>query len=329
MYPLSSRKRYCLTADAECATCTTQGELTADRRDRKQRLAACIVCGGTRFVPMASARLANLCQCAQCGLRLLRPQPTTEQLAQVYDDSYYETFGYLCGREDAFRRMKQASSERRLRRAERLVPCGRLLDVGSGVGDLLVAGRRRGWDVEGIEPNEFARGQADRVAPGVSFAGSLEQFDAPDGTFDLVTMLDVIEHLRRPDEAMRRVRAMLRPGGALIVTTPDASCLQARLLGPRWVHYHPDHLWYFTRQTISRLACRAGFAVLGCSRAWKVFNLRYILSVFAQSDHCGIVQRVARLGVRTLPAGLQDLQLPPLPEGLLLLVRRPEDAAPA
>ena len=138
-------------------------------------------------------------RCRQCGLTQARPQPSDEELARVYDADYYKTFGFdpLCAAR--YRTMKQATFDRLLEVAERHFRVGHLLDVGSALGDLLVAGLRRGWEVSGAEPIPFAVRGAEEVAPGATFEGSLEAMSPSDESFDLVTCIDVIEHLRRPD----------------------------------------------------------------------------------------------------------------------------------
>ena len=226
-------------AAAECATAA---------------LPACIVCGGDEFAAPHAKRLPWLKSCNNCGLAMNRPQPTDAELESIYSEDYYAGFGFDDAGESAFRRLKQAAYASLLAFAEARVPGGRLLDVGSALGDSLAAARRRGWTAHGVEPNEFAVAKAEEVAPAATFFGPLEAFSPPQCHFDLVTCLEVIEHLRRPDEALEMMFAILRPGGALLVTTPDSRSINARLLGERWPHFHIDHLWYFARGHLASLA---------------------------------------------------------------------------
>ncbi len=257
------------------------------------------------------------------------PPPGDEELAAVYDAEYYRTFGYDEANEGTYRRAKQATADRLLRLAERWFVPGRLLDVGSGLGDMLRAAGQRGWQARGVEANAYACRVSDRLVPGGALCCRLEELSDDVGPFDLVTGTEVLEHLRRPDEALRRVHRMLRPGGGLLLTLPDVGCLAARVQGPRWWHYHRDHLWYFDRRTLPRLAARAGFEVLACRRAVKVFNLRYVLGVFAANARVAGRRRAARFGLDRCPTWLLDRPWPPLGEGLLLVARRPEEAEPA
>ncbi len=251
------------------------------------------------------------------------PQPSDAQLAGIYDANYYRTFGYRAVSPNTYRTMKRISCERLLRLFQSKSPESRLLDVGSALGDLISVARLGGWDVTGIEPNPFAAAEADRLIPGTTFCGTLEQFNAKPESFDAVTCFDVLEHFRRPDAEMKRMWQLLRPGGELLITTVDVCGWQSRLFGSRWVHYHRDHLWYFNRQTLARMAEEAGFEVVTCRPASKIFNLQYILGILSAQSNFPLQQRAAKLALSMLPRSWLVKTLPPLREGLLLQARRP------
>ena len=288
-------------------------------------LKGCILCGGSRFGSDYPSHFPWLSHCQDCGLRQARPQPSDAELARVYDDDYYKTFGFDPLSAGRYRTMKQASFDRLLEVAERHFRIGRLLDVGSALGDLLAAAIRRGWDVRGVEPIPFAASRADEVAPGATFTGTLEEMDPAEQGFDLVTCVDVIEHLRRPDQTLSRMYRCLRPGGGALIATNDVEDARSRTMGPRWPHYHVDHLWYFSQRTLSALAEAAGFEVVSVQRARKIFNLSYVLGILAHSPNHRALQRFARIALRTVPEPLLRLLLPPVQEGFLLLARRPRE----
>ncbi len=219
--------------------------------------------------------------------------------------------------------MKEAQGVRLLLRVERQIGVGRLLDVGCGMGEMLASAARRGWQVAGIEPNRCAaRCARQRVPQADVFCGPVEVFPVVAGAFDVITCLEVIEHLREPAAALSRLYGCLRPGGLLVATTPDAGGVHARLSGRRWVHWHRDHLWYFDRRSLRRLAVQAGFSRVRCGTAWKVFTPRYILKVLVRFSGNLLVRQAARVGLRWMPGWMANRLLPPLPEGLLLWAQR-------
>ncbi len=90
-------------------------------------------------------------------------------------------------------------------------------------------------------------------------------------------MGDVIEHLADPGEALARIAPLLRAGGVLWLTLPDAGSRVARVLGRRWWSVLPTHVQYFTRNSIALLLARCGFEVLEITTAPKAFTVRYYL----------------------------------------------------
>lgn len=290
---------------------------------KPNEVSRCLVCGGESFVPVFPTRLPWLVRCPECGLRLVWPQPTDAELADIYGPDYFTPFGSDLRFADGYRQMKAAGASRLLRIAERHIVPGKLLDLGSGLGELLLTAMRRGWEVQGIEPNPDAVKIVNERLPESVFLGTLDTFRPRDAAYDLITCVEVIEHLRFPDWSLRRMFDLLRPGGALVLTTPNVGCWQGYLLGPRWPHYHRDHLWYFDRATLTTMVRTAGFEVMVCRRAWKTFNLRYILGILAQTRNFSAGRRLAQIALRRLPGPVLKTLLPPIAEGCLLVARRP------
>ncbi|BDG60365.1 hypothetical protein caldi_14550 [Caldinitratiruptor microaerophilus] len=145
---------------------------------------------------------------------------------------------------------------------------GELLDVGCGSGQFLANMRARGWNVLGVEPD----GEAVRVARehfGLTVSqGTLEEVDLREGTFDAVTLNHVIEHVLDPVGILRSCRRVLKPGGLLVVVTPNPAGLGARFFGEGWLHWDPPrHLFLLSPQNLGEAAQRAGLQVV---RLWTV-----------------------------------------------------------
>ena len=137
----------------------------------------------------------------------------------------------------------------------------RLLDVGFGRGDLLEEATRLGWQVSGtevaIEATRNGRAKGFDV-----FHGPLEDAPFEEERFDVVTAIEVVEHVPRPASLTSAMCRVLRPGGLLWITTPHGRGLSARLLGLRWeVIAPPEHLQLFSIAGLSRLLTASGFQV--------------------------------------------------------------------
>jgi SAM-dependent methyltransferase len=211
-----------------------------------------------------------------------------EDAEQDYDSYYRETVEYpqfvgrsldrLISRFDAFRRLN------------------RLLDVGFGGAAALEAGRRRGWTCNGVEVSAPAVTRAQQLGFDV-FAGDLAAAPYDEGSFDVVIMSEVLEHVPDPFALLSAGRRMIRPGGALWVTTPHWGGLSSRLLGKEWsIVSPPEHLQLFSRRGLSGLLDRSGFRPSGIFT--EVFNpmepLRHLRSkISGKGDGTETFDRVA------------------------------------
>jgi 2-polyprenyl-3-methyl-5-hydroxy-6-metoxy-1,4-benzoquinol methylase len=114
-----------------------------------------------------------------------------------------------------------------------------------------------GFDVCGVESSPAAARYA-RERRGLNVTENSGE-EWPEGQFDLVTLWEVVEHLRRPVETLQRLVRALRPGGVMCVTTPNLGCWRRRLEGGKWFNIkNPTHLAFYNRRTLSRLLRKCG-----------------------------------------------------------------------
>jgi 2-polyprenyl-3-methyl-5-hydroxy-6-metoxy-1,4-benzoquinol methylase len=254
----------------------------------------------------------------------VNPQPSDDELFQIYNEDYFLRFGYEKRNSEGYSQLKRVGCSRLLKNVENglKLRSGALLDLGSSLGDMLLAASNCGWYVRGIEANGYAVAIAEKRICGATVQSKIEDADFV-GNWDMISCLEVLEHLRRPSSVLEKAFSALRPGGGLLITTPDVGSWLAKLQGHRWIHYHRDHLWYFNRDTLTRLVGRTGFEIVQCHSARKVFSLRYIFGILALSDRNPVIRRIASAGLNIFPARILDTILPPLRHGILLLARRP------
>jgi SAM-dependent methyltransferase len=162
-----------------------------------------------------------------------------------------------------------------IRDAESHVGKGRLLEVGAGAGGFVKVAIDRGWKAHATEISRTAS-DALRATGAEVFLGEVSAAQFSDATFDLVVALEVIEHLEQPASQLREWRRVLRPGGLLLVTTPNFRGLTGRLLGIRWRVVDPEHLGYFTSRTLAAALAAAGYSRARiASRSLDVFAWRW------------------------------------------------------
>jgi SAM-dependent methyltransferase len=140
-------------------------------------------------------------------------------------------------------------------------PHGRLLDVGSGPGTLLmVANRNYGYEVQEIEPASAAAAIANQY--GVpTYCGTVEEFQGghPD-KFNAITSFEVLEHVANPLSFLVAVRKLLKNGGVLLLSVPntdDPYCLDQHIAPAM----PPIHINFFSRRSLGFLLNRAGFSL--------------------------------------------------------------------
>ena len=150
----------------------------------------------------------------------------------------------------------------------------RLLDIGAGSGVLLEAATHAGLDATGIEPSTWLANAGRQHGLNI-IEGAFPHPDAGSG-YDVVTLIDVIEHVTDPLELLLSAWRVLRPGGKCLVVTPDVSSLFARVLGFKWWHYRIAHISYFDCMNLTLLMTRAGFRVCGASRPRWYFSYPYL-----------------------------------------------------
>jgi 2-polyprenyl-3-methyl-5-hydroxy-6-metoxy-1,4-benzoquinol methylase len=158
---------------------------------------------------------------------------------------------------------------------------GRLLDFGCGDGRFMAQMAHLGWTVAGVEPDPAAvRTIKDRF--GFEARPSLEGADGWKQQFDVVTINHAIEHVPDPLQTIRDCAALLRPGGRMIVTTPNAESLGARLFGRHWRGLEPPrHLNVFTGASLSDVVTRAGLRVERMATATRLARGIFFASVWA------------------------------------------------
>lgn len=140
------------------------------------------------------------------------------------------------------------------------VPQGRLLDVGCGSGDWLLSMREMGWQVEGVDFDDNAVKAARQQGLEVQ-CGSVEQQKFASGRFDAVILNHVIEHVPDPVATAAECRRILKPGGKLVIFTPNAASLGHQVFKQDWRGLEPPrHLHVFSTRSMPRMLRLAGFA---------------------------------------------------------------------
>ncbi|MGE0143871.1 MAG: class I SAM-dependent methyltransferase [Planctomycetota bacterium] len=244
---------------------------------------ACGLCGVSDPVPLFDLQWSRAVRCRQCGFAYVDPRSSSEALKARLQEWAVQDVVDPERLRIAFEDGAIAMYSRYLASVERAKRSDgrRLLDVGCATGALLSVADSRGWNAEGLEVGQASAAYVRDHLGLVVHGQSLFDFSPQAAGYDAVTLLEVIEHLEEPVAALRAVAEWIRPGGVLLLSTPNFDSLFRRLHGPRWwvVNCPDDHIAFFTPRTIRAaieavglrlVSCRSrGFDIIGMLRAFR------------------------------------------------------------
>jgi SAM-dependent methyltransferase len=257
----------------------------------------------------------EILQCSSCGLGRAEASgfnPTSYYTEDYFSGGRADGYSDYLGAEPVLRR----EFARTVDYIRRFRPGGKLLELGCAYGFFLQEARRH-YEVVGIELSADAAEYCHRMGLDVLQGSADEANLARIGMVDVVVLLDVIEHLPQPHETLALCTRHLNPGGIIVITTGDFGSIVARLAGTKWrLMTPPQHLWFFTAESLRRLAAGVGLAVEGLDHPWKIVPISLI--VFQLRRMLGIGRMAISTGSQMgLPVNLFDamrvvLRKPPL-----------------
>ena len=213
-------------------------------------LSNCIVCNGRNLRILPDYSAASLVKCGDCGIVFSKRNPSAAELTAHYNNyPRYETLSSIT--EKRYNEL--------LDRFEPYRKNNNLIDLGCSNGLFLMCAKKRGWNVYGTE---YAQESIDYCAK-----NNIQVFKSdklPEEffklQFDVVTSFEVIEHINTPNPEMDFIKKILRKDGIFYVTTPNFNSISRFLLKEKWnVIEYPEHLTYYTANTLNNLMRKYGF----------------------------------------------------------------------
>ncbi len=277
------------------------------------KIMTCPLCDSIRIKEFLTKNGCVIYTCTDCNLRYVYPIPDTNT---VYDKDYFTGaeggFGYVDYDKDkepmipAFRDY--------LDRIKKFMPnATRLLDVGAATGFFVQFANEHDFNASGIEISKYAAEEGSRKGLDIATGTIHDILPEQEKMYDVVTMLDVIEHVPNPTSDIRAARSLLVPGGLLMINTPDTGSLYAKVMGKRWhLLTPPEHLVYFNRKNLSTLLSREGFETVWVGTIGKRFTLPYIFRTLYGWQGIKLWDKLARITERgffskiVLPINLGD-----------------------
>ena len=231
----------------------------------------------------SSVENRNIFKCPNCSVQFMHPQTSEEELNQIYSNENYPTCSFDKGFENEIIKMKRKTFNNILNKVISYCKGGNILDIGCSSGILLEEAKLLGFNPYGIEISEYASSIAKkRIGEDKIYNGSLENAPFKKNYFNLITMIDIIEHVRNPIDALLKAREYLNittnsnGGGYCMITTPNTDSLSAKIMGKRWLHYNSEHLNYFNIKSMQKLSELTGFKIIKYGTLLKTMRLNYM-----------------------------------------------------
>lgn len=238
----------------------------------------CPVCNSTRlgqkpFGYNFNQKWLGAYKCLQCGVIFIHPQPTQEELKQLYSKEYFEG-DFRCGHAGSYfddGTIDKLNDSKFLEKIKEYKSKGKLLEIGCAGGIFLNAARKAGYDVYGVEySNDAAEIARNKFGLNV-VTGELKEGMFQPEMFDIVFMGDVIEHLPYPMSTLKLLNTIMKESGILAIVCPMQTNTIFSRLGFKLyeiikkkatVHLPPYHLFEYRPKSLSWLFQSAGFKII-------------------------------------------------------------------
>ena len=244
-----------------------------NKQMNKLTINTCPLCGGTHLVKKmtctdfyASGEQFDLLQCENCGFQFTQGFPVEKEIGK-----YYETPDYISHsdtKKGMMNELYHLVRSRMLQKKAQLInnitgkTSGKILDIGTGTGYFSHTMQQKGWQVEAIEKSAQARSFAKKnFNLDIKDDSGLNDFSS--GSFDVITLWHVMEHLEHLNETWERLHELLKDDGCLVVAVPNCSSYDAQKYKEFWAAYDvPRHLWHFTPDSIKKFGEKHNFTLV-------------------------------------------------------------------
>ncbi len=244
----------------------------------------CWVCSGSSFSKVKSSNIKSditaqsfaitdkkygvtldIFKCRDCGFLQCHNFPDVLKYYEDMEDEGYE--------DSSKQRMIQM--KRIVKSVKKYKKTGKFLDVGAGSGLLVSEAKNASFEAEGVEPSVWLQKIAEKKGLNVHL-GILSDMQT-DKSFDIISIIDVIEHVESPLSLLEDVKEKMNDGSIGIIVTPDCKSFMAKLLGWNWWHYRVAHIGYFDENTIKLILKKSGFRILSITRPNWYFPADYLI----------------------------------------------------
>jgi 2-polyprenyl-3-methyl-5-hydroxy-6-metoxy-1,4-benzoquinol methylase len=210
----------------------------------------------------------KIVQCENCGFCYTNPRPDAKSIGKYYDSEAY--ISHSNTKQGLTSRLYQWVRQRALQEKSQLVARlsefhpkkqMKILDYGCGTGEFLNTCQKEGWRIDGIEPNQSARKQAEDLT-GLYIQDDLFIKHFEPQSYSVITLWHVLEHVHQLQATLDTLKSLLTPDGVLVLALPNRQTWEAQKFGNYWAAYDvPRHLYHFAPSDVANLAAKHGLMI--------------------------------------------------------------------
>lgn len=247
-------------------------------------LKSCIVCGQKQH-KLFSYQSHDYFRCVECGLVSTYPYPSESEILEHYtkgfnEGNYHRLRTWSAQYMQVYKEMAEFLRQNMAAAGCSLTGAS-ILDIGCFTGDFIEVVDSEGADAYGIELQSRAVEIASQRFPGRIYQTDVFNSTLPKDQFDVISMLGLIEHVTEPVNLLRRVVSILKPGGFLLIQTPNSGSMLASLLKQLWPPYAPiEHIHLFSRRSLETAFSQLGIIQLEFKPHWKRLPVGYVYNNF-------------------------------------------------
>jgi 2-polyprenyl-3-methyl-5-hydroxy-6-metoxy-1,4-benzoquinol methylase len=202
---------------------------------------------------LVSHETFRLSKCRKCGFVFTNGLPKMDKLGQYYHSENYISHsnsnkGLMNKAYKIVRSYTLAQKTKLLGKAE-----GKLLEIGSGTGELLANCEKKGWECQGVEPEEVAR-KAAFQNHSLKLLASIDELSIQENSLDRIMLWHVLEHVPNLHQTIEKFKGWLKKDGLLFVAVPNHKSWDAKHYKENWAAYDvPRHLYHFDKESMNKL----------------------------------------------------------------------------
>ncbi len=269
----------------------------------------CYLCNSTDIVYKYDLNEKHkIYKCRKCSVEFLYPQLIDDELKELYSEEYYKSWGVDEDSKEETQTItiKKETAKIALKHISKYHNKGKILDIGCAMGYFLEEAKEKGFEPYGVEFSPFSSSIAvQKFGESNIFNGILEDNLFEKNSFSVITMFDLLEHVKDPVLVLKKAKELLKEDGIIVIATPDTATLSNKLMKKKWTHYKLEHLYYFNPGSIDHLTKETSLKTIKYIGLKKALNLSYFHYQFNVYRH-SLITPIINILYKICPSKLAD-----------------------